>query len=123
MTDEEFVMWFGKTIEYFERQAKEKEIKYIKNEKQFKKLENAVKFLQGLIDRNGGELCPVDIDSCWNCAGISAYINSFSLNGEEEVKTFREVLDGITAFGIDPTTDDRVYIDMTVPNVYEEMDN
>lgn len=121
MTDKEFIKFLGKDFQECLKQANSKETGFVLNEKQFENAKRFTSFLKYLVDENGGKLEPAEFDPYLHFVGIGAYIDcNFSLNGEDAVIVLKDALEGVSAFGVDPTTDGNLYIDATIPNIFEE---
>lgn len=118
MTNEQFVKKFGN--EYLSLLEKAKELNYEVDEVQFAKLHSLVKFFRDYIAENGGSAEPVNLDPREIHSGLTVSFAVFNITGDE-IQKFCDVVRNTTALSIDATTDERICISMTVPDIFRKI--
>lgn len=115
MNNEQFVKKFGK--QYLTLLEKAETMHYTVNEVQFEKLINLCNFFQDYIKENGGKAEPINLNPAEIHSGLTVEFVLFNIIGNE-IQEFCEAIKGTTALSIDTTTDGKVCISMTVPDIF-----
>lgn len=119
MTDTEFVKRFGK--QYLSVLQDAEKLHYKLNEEQFIKLFNLVEFFKDYVkSEKSGKIDSIDLDPKEIHGGLTATFVLFDISGNQ-IKEFCEVLKDTSAITLDATTDGKVCISITVPNVFSEI--
>lgn len=121
MDDMEFIKMVGKLYQEYLDTHKNEDFEI--NQKQLKKLHEVYYFfLDKAKEYEGGFVEPLKLVPKEEFGDVVARFPIFSLNGTTEVSNFCEILDGCSAFGVDPVIDG-ICIDCTVPKVFIPKDN
>lgn len=115
MSNEQFVKEFGE--QYLALLEKAEKMHYTVNEVQYRKLVNLCKFFKNYIEENGGKAEPIDLNPAEIHSGLTVEFVVFNIIGNE-IQEFCEVVKDTTALSLDTTTDGKVCISMTVPDVF-----
>lgn len=118
MTNEQFVKKFGK--EYLSIINKAEELNYEINEVQFEKLHNLLVFFRNYIKENGGSAEPINLNPREIHSGLTVSFVVFNITGDE-IQKFCDVIKNTTALSIDATSDERICISMTIPDIFRKI--
>ena len=119
MTNEEYVRRIG--ILYEKILSLRKDEDYVVNQPQMDKL---VKILELFMDSKifyDAEVQPVNLVPREEHGGVTVSFVLMSLNGEEAVRRFCDVMSACSAIGVDTLTNGKACLDCTVPNVFVEV--
>jgi hypothetical protein len=116
LTDLEFVRKYGAI--YNELLEVRNNSDYIVNNEQMQHFLDMIAFFRDLQSQIGGEIQPIKIEPKQESGGFTAEFSVFDIY-LEQVKRFCEVLQYASAVSIDGD-DGRVFISVTVPNIYRK---
>ena len=115
MSDEEFCRMFGEEWEAILKDRNDED--YVINRPQWMKMLRVLKYFSDLADSCNGELVPTHVQPCLEHGGVTVYFTVLDLQGNDIIG-FCHALALTNAVTIDSTTDGRVCISVSIPNVY-----
>lgn len=115
LSDEAFLRKYGE--EYLKVLAESSDNDYEINRTQWTKLLMILKYFSDFADRNGGSVEPCEIMPREEHGGVTAYFTVLDLK-EKDIVKFCQMIALSNAITIDATTDGRVCISLSVPNVF-----
>lgn len=115
LSNEEYLRKYGE--KYLEILNEANDDNYEINRTQWTKLLMILKYFNDFADRNGGSVEPCEIMPREEHGGVTAYFTVLDLR-EKDITKFCQMLMMSNAITIDATTDGRVCISLSVPDVF-----
>ena len=115
MTNEEYVKRLG--ILYNKVLSLRKDEDYVINQPQMDKLVKVLEFFIDESKRLDGTVLPTVLSPREGHGGVVAKFPVFDIHGDK-IARFCEAMSGCSAIGAEPTSDNQVCIDCTIPDVF-----
>lgn len=116
LSDLEYVRHLGQLYERVLSMCKDSD--YVINQPQMDKFVEVLNFFKEEALRLEGDVGPINLVPREEHGGITATFLVFSLNGEQQVQKFCDVIRYCSAFGFEALPSGDVSVDVTVPNVF-----
>lgn len=115
LDDEEFCRMFGSVWESIIDERNDSD--YVINRPQWMKMLRVLKYFEDLTQACNGELEPTVVQPKLEHGGVTAYFRVVDLQ-ERDIPSFCRALQMTNAITIDTTTDGRVCVSVSIPNVF-----